>query len=127
MSAATSLTTIDAKVAELISGRAAEPVQAVVAELAQPELDRRKDLISRGLKFLRDASAELSKLKPDLVRIIDDQGNKEESYTPSVWDKKQKLTENISNMDATVGECLSETADNKHFDALEQLLKKLKG
>lgn len=106
------------EVAETIKNSSSAIRSRLKDTLVEREVSSRVDLLDRGLLKLREARAEIKKMKPDQVSF-DGGGQKTETWSKDAHEKKVKAEEQVEKLEKAIELALS----GDSFDKLKDLVK----
>lgn len=123
----TDIPTTKTKVAELreavavgIKALGTAPAEAVISNLVQKELDRRVDVIMRGLEAWQKASRELSAIKPDQKSFGSDGKIVAETFSEAKIKERKEAGEKFQKISEAMEKALAEEPD---FQPIEKFIK----
>lgn len=110
--------TIKEEVAATLSKSGKNVKDAVIANLAQVEIDKRIDLVTKGVKKLDELQKAQNKMKPDNVTYNDDGSEASATWSKSKLDERNKGSERISKLSKAIDNAL----DKNEYDQLSKLV-----
>ena len=117
--------TIQEAVAEKIVGCGSTVMETVVSKIAQIEIDKRIELITKSVAKVESLNKDLTKIeRNDIVTYTD--SVKSESMSKDRYEQIQKLKQTIGELEKDITDCLENNSQDS-YNKLSDKMKKLDG